>query len=386
MKMQKVGFLIGVMLMAGSTVFAEESEAPAAEAALSGDWADYQIQVDDQVYQFPMMFSDFTAYGWTCTDEEYPVLEPNQYDMMYFTKDDVQCTAYVLNLGMNNESAENCIVGGMAIDGYDWDVSVGTVTLAGGIVRGQADEAAIEAAYGTPSDTYEGELYTSLTYETDLYSSVELSIDAESGVLEDIDIRNFVEPEGFDAGEASTEVPETVTAYAKPDSLGDSFDEYRIALDGELYTLPVPVSVLVADGWEIDENDTDAEIAANYFGWVTLRKGGQEIRQTIVNSEDYATVPENCWIETLTVGGYTLEAEGEIPCGIRPGMTEADMIQALETAGAAYTSETNGDFAYYTINEKSYDKCYELIVYKGEDGHFEKDTVMEVTCSNPVGE
>ena len=329
-----------------------------------------------------MMFSDFTALGWTSTDEEYPVLEPNQYDMLYFTKDDVQCTVYVINLGMNNESAENCIVGGMAIDSFDWDVSVGTVTLPGGIVRGQADAAAIEAAYGTPSDTYEGDLYTSLTYETDSYSSIELSVDAESGVLSDIDIRNFVEPEGFDAGEVSTEVPEAVTAYTKPDSLGDSFDEYRIALDGELYTLPVPVSVLIADGWEIDEAETDPEIAANYFGWVTLRKGGQEIRETIVNSEDYATIPENCWLESLTVGGFTLDAEGEIPCGIKTGMPEADMIQALDAAGVTYTSETSGDFAYYTINEQSFDKCYELIVYKGDDGHFEKDTVMEVTCSN----
>lgn len=413
MKMKKLSLLFAAMMLFAGSVSSAESvaeevqteasseaqaetsseaqteaqtgaDAAAGQSGLSEKWSDFQIQIDDQVYQFPMTYQDFVSYGWTSEDSEFPTLEPSQYDLLYFTKDDVRCMAYVINLAKNNMAADQCLVGGISIDSFDWDVSAGNVVLPGGIVRGEASAAAIEEAYGTPSDVYEGDLYKKLTYETDSYCRLEMSVDNETGVLSDIEVRNFVEPEGFDAGEISEEIPAEVTAYAKPDALGDSLEEFRISLDGAVYEVPVPVSVLIADGWELDASDSDAEVAAHDIGWVTLRKGGQEIREIAVNYADYATIPENCWFETLSVGGYTLEAEGELPCGIKTGMAEADLTAILDQAGVTYTTEADegSDFAYYKINELAYDQCYELTVYKGDDGHFGKDTVMEVTCRN----
>lgn len=413
MKMKKLSLLFAAMMLFAGSVSSAESvaeevqteasseaqaetsseaqteaqtgaDAAAGQTGLSEKWSDFQIQIDDQVYQFPMTYQDFVSYGWTSEDSEFPTLEPSQYDLLYFTKDDVRCMAYVINLAKNNMAADQCLVGGISIDSFDWDVSAGNVVLPGGIVRGEASAAAIEEAYGTPSDVYEGDLYKKLTYETDSYCRLEMSVDNETGVLSDIEVRNFVEPEGFDAGEISEEIPAEVTAYAKPDALGDSLEEFRISLDGAVYEVPVPVSVLIADGWELDASDSDAEVAAHDIGWVALRKGGQEIREIAVNYADYATIPENCWFETLSVGGYTLEAEGELPCGIKTGMAEADLTAILDQAGVTYTTEADegSDFAYYKINELAYDQCYELTVYKGDDGHFGKDTVMEVTCRN----
>lgn len=413
MKMKKLSLLFAAMMLFAGSVSSAESvaeevqteasseaqaetsseaqteaqtgaDAAAGQTGLSEKWSDFQIQIDDQVYQFPMTYQDFVSYGWTSEDSEFPTLEPSQYDLLYFTKDDVRCMAYVINLAKNNMAADQCLVGGISIDSFDWDVSAGNVVLPGGIVRGEASAAAIEEAYGTPSDVYEGDLYKKLTYETDSYCRLEMSVDNETGVLSDIEVRNFVEPEGFDAGEISEEIPAEVTAYEKPDALGDSLEEFRISLDGAVYEVPVPVSVLIADGWELDTSDSDAEVAAHDIGWVTLRKGGQEIREIAVNYADYATIPENCWFETLSVGGYTLEAEGELPCGIKTGMAEADITAILDQAGVTYTTEADegSDFAYYKINELAYDQCYELTVYKGDDGHFGKDTVMEVTCRN----
>lgn len=413
MKMKKLSLLFAAMMLFAGSVSSAESvaeevqteasseaqaetsseaqteaqtgaDAAAGQTGLSEKWSDFQIQIDDQVYQFPMTYQDFVSYGWTSEDSEFPTLEPSQYDLLYFTKDDVRCMAYVINLAKNNMAADQCLVGGISIDSFDWDVSAGNVVLPGDIVRGEASAAAIEEAYGTPSDVYEGDLYKKLTYETDSYCRLEMSVDNETGVLSDIEVRNFVEPEGFDAGEISEEIPAEVTAYEKPDALGDSLEEFRISLDGAVYEVPVPVSVLIADGWELDTSDSDAEVAAHDIGWVTLRKGGQEIREIAVNYADYATIPENCWFETLSVGGYTLEAEGELPCGIKTGMAEADLTAILDQAGVTYTTEADegSDFAYYKINELAYDQCYELTVYKGDDGHFGKDTVMEVTCRN----
>lgn len=395
--LRRCAVILAAVMVFGSTVCAEETQTEAAQAAaegtaLSDDWKDYQIQVNDQVYEFPMMYEDFVALGWTTDDNvdsdgNAATLEPNQYCMLTFENaglgSDVKCYGYALNFGINTVSVEECIIGGMSMDAYDWDLTQAAVRLPGGIERGVSTVEDIEAAYGTPSDTYEGSLYTKLTYSTDSYCEVEMSVYLESGVLEDIDIRNFTEPEGFDAGEASDEVPEAVAAYEKPAELSDNLEDYQISVDGEVYAMPVPVSVLIADGWELDEENTDAVISAGYFGWVKLFKGGQSISTTVSNYEDYATIPENCWIEELEVGGYTLEAEGELPCGITVGMSEEAFLQILEDTGVDYEAETDSDtYHYYNFCVKAYDQAYQVVIYKGDDGSFGQDTIMKLSCSN----
>jgi hypothetical protein len=416
MKYQKIKVLIAVMALAGSAVSMQavvtaadssqtkadvavensQTEADMADQAsdsetagqetteLSEDWKDYQIKIEDQVYQFPMTVTEFEALGWTANEDDLSDLQPNQYNTVRFTKGDAKCTVYVINLGKNTLPASECLAGGISIDHFDWPLEEGsTITLPGGIERGVSDAEAIEAAYGTPSDTYEGDLYKEYTYKTDSYSNIELQVYNETGLLESLRIRNFVEPEGFDAGEVSTEVPQLVSSYTKPESLSETPADYQIELDGEVYELPVPVSVLSADGWELDDSASDSEISAGSFGWVVLQKGGQQIREIAVNPEDYATIPENCWIEELTIGGYTLEAEGGVTGGISVGMTEADFLQVLEDNGIDYelTSES-GNFKYYTYNKKAYDQCFEATIYTGEDGQFPENTIMELTCSN----
>lgn len=388
--------LFAAIMTAGMTVSAQEVqselmtdsvaavETEGIAAALSDKWSDFQMQIDDDVYQFPMMYDAFEAYGWTSdeTDEE---LEPNQYGMFQFAKDELVATVYVLNLGLNTQPAKECIVGGMTVDSFYWETDQNTVTLPGGIVRGQADGAAIEAAYGIPSDTYDGEYYTEYTYETDYQSSLELQVSKETGVLDGIDIKNFVEPEGFDAGEASDEVPEAVAAYEKPAALSDDPSVYEIEMEGNVYTMPVPVSVLIADGWEIDESQSEPVIAAGSSGWVTLRNGGQEIDEIVRNPESYATIPQNCWVETLGIGEYSLNVDGTLPGGIKNGMSEEEFLQILDDAGISYEADgESGDYKYYTYNEKAYDQCFQVTVYTGTGGSFEQNTIMEISCRNTI--
>ena len=201
-------------------------------------------------------------------------------------------------------------------------------------------------------------------------------------MLEEISLQNFTEPEGYEAGEISDEIPDAVASYSKPDSLSDDLSAYQIELDGQVYELPVPVRVLVADGWELDESNSDAAIKAQYYGWVTLRKGGQQIRDIVVNQEDYGTVPENCWLEGLEIGGFALEADGSLPGGIREGMPEEEFLKILEDNNMTYELDESDSFRYYTYNEKNYDQCMEVTVYTDSDGTFEKDTVMTISCTN----
>ena len=389
MKIRKTALLIAASaaLLLHAPAFAEETEQMSAVSeiseGLSEEWSDFQFQVNDEIYRFPMMCDEFIAFGWSSEDVEGTELEPYQYSMFRFKRGDDTCTGYLLNLGINTVPASECILAGIDVDRFDWETGGDRIALPGGIVRGEADEAAIEAAYGTPTDVYEGDLYRQLTYELDYNRSLTLYIYKESNVLEDFRLENFVEPEGFDPGEPSEEIPADVAAYERPETLSTDPTDYEIEMDSQVYRLPVPVSVLISDGWELDEGESDGVIAAGYFGWVTLRKGGLEIRQTVVNRESYATIPQNCWIEELEVGGYTLETDGALAGDIRIGMTTEELLGLLEEHGIAYELDDSSEtFSYCTYNEKAYDQMCEVMIYTDSDNHFPKDTVIGITCSN----
>ncbi|MCD7840909.1 MAG: hypothetical protein LUG56_00385 [Lachnospiraceae bacterium] len=391
MKKKSMFVLLGLIFaLSGISVCAEEAltEAESETEALSEEsaedtesWMDYQLTIDGEVYTFPMMYEDFISYGWTLDDTE-DTLDPYTYSFYYFTDGDMKCSVYILNLGINTVSIEDCIVAGISIDNYYWEDTDCTVELPCGIVKGVSTLDDITAAYGTPTDTYEGDLYTEYTYQEDYNEEVELTIYKESGVLDEITVRNFVEPDGYDVGEVSDQEPESVMAYVKPDSLSDDLTAYEIELDGAVYTLPVPVSALLEDGWEIVEDDSDPMVEAHYYGWIYLRKDNQTFSTTVTNEEDYATLPEYCWIEELTVGGYTLDMDGALPGGVRIGMTEEEFLAILEEAGMEYEVRDSSSFRYYTYNAPSYGSGCEVEIYIDDDSYFEKDTIFEITCEN----
>lgn len=327
-----------------------------AESGLSDELYDFQIQIEDKVYQFPMSYEEFVADGWELDDynDESEQLSPNQYGMIYFNKGEVKCTSYALNLGRNTITISESLLGGIDIDNFDWELGEETIMLAGGIQRGVSTLEDIEAAYGNPTDTYEGDLYTELTYEKDSYCSVKLKVYKESGVLEDIDIRNFVEPEGFDAGSVSEEVPADVAAYEAPTELGDDLFSYVVEMDGTLYQLPCPASVFVENGWKIDEDNTEESISAKSSGWVAFIKEGNSFNDLARNSEDYATIPENCWIESLSAGDYGMEISMKLPGGIEIGTTEEELLAALDAAGIPYEKDEGSSYTCYTIGEDTW--------------------------------
>ena len=384
------------MMAAAPAMGEEATEAASAEqtadlasvgeqTVLSDTLYDFQIQIDGTVYQFPMSYEAFKANGWEMdtdyTGSEEDEIEPNQYGIYYFSKDDVTCTAYVLNLGINNLPASQCLVGGISIDGFDWDVNTGEILMAGGIQRGVSTLEDIQTAYGTPTDTYEGDTYTALTYQKDSFCDVRLTVGTESGVLEDIEMQNFVAPEGFDAGEASDEVPEEIAAYQAPAELGDDLLSYTVELDGSLYLLPCPVSALLENGWTIDENNSDQVISAGSFGWVALVKEGFSFSEMVSNDAAYATSPENCWMETLSAGDYGMEAEMNLPGGYTIGMSEDDLIAALEADGIAYEVEDSGSYRYYGAGEDSWNMVT-FYVYKDATSDIHPlDTVYKIEVS-----
>ena len=133
--------------------------------SLSDDIYSFQVELDGDIYQFPMTFDDLIAYGWEYDGDATQTMDPDQYTVgESFKKGDITIYAEIINLGANVEPFNKCSVAGFSIDDYlvgDLDISI---ILPGGIQFGKSTKKEIIAAYGEPTSTYDSDLYTTLTY------------------------------------------------------------------------------------------------------------------------------------------------------------------------------------------------------------------------------
>lgn len=356
--------VIGLTMMyaadAGAITAMEVSAAESEHIELSDDIYDFQIKIGDEIYQFPMSYEEFTAKGWTIAVDTDPEekLSSNHYDIVTFYRGKDKVSAYVVNFKINETSIKECLVGGISLDGqYYFDLETSSVELAGGIVAGSASEEDIIAAYGTPSETYEGELYTKLTYRLEYKQSVELYVFKDENVLKEIELENFVQPEGFDIGTVSTETPERVLAYTAPTELSATVLEPQVKYCGDLYTLPAPVSAFVENGWELLDMTEESYLTGDGGAYVYMRRNNQKEGFYIQNYEEVAVTPENGFIEALDVSDYTSDYFSlEVSGNLTLGMNKSAFIAAAEENGYLYDEETDSLDIYRSVDTR-YDTC-----------------------------
>lgn len=357
-KMVITMMIAGCLAVMPAGVYAEEADAQAAEeaaedsaegtegSALSDSLFDFQIEILGDVYQFPMSYADFMAKGWelrTAEDAD-EMLSTNTYGSISFQKGDLSVYGDVVNFQVNEAAVKDCLIAGISVNEGNSDLDLPSlgVKLAKGITLGVSNLDDIKAAYGEPSDTYEGDLYTKVAYEKDIYEDVELYVYKEDNTLREISIRNMVEPEGFDKGSVSGETPEIVTSYAAPTELGADLMDPVVEFCGDLYSLPCPVTAFEANGWKLDGITEEDFVEGRGIDFITMTREAQSIDLTVHNLTQNAVIHENCFVTeveaatydsasvTLTIsGGYTLGAE------------KADLIAAAEAKGFPYEENDN---------------------------------------------
>ncbi|MGI6017499.1 MAG: hypothetical protein ACOX8M_01615 [Marvinbryantia sp.] len=341
-------------------------------AVLSEDLYSFQLKLNGELYQFPMTYTDFTALGWEYQDDETMEVAPNEYSpSATFQNGDLKLYASVVNLSINTLPVSECLIGGISLDQYQIkDAPDTTIEFPGGILYGTATLEDVKAAYGEPSNVYEGDLYTNLTYEYDYKQSVDFYIDAETGVLNQFEIDNFAadtEANTAAAAEVSSEPTASVLAYTAPTELGDDLTSFIVDFAGSLYQLPAPVSVFEENGWKVKTEDSDAVVAGGDFGWVTMMKDNQELHVIARNYDANAAVINNCFVTSVEASKYTTNLPMTLQKGITVGMSTADLEAALE--GVDYEKEDeDGSFAYYTVtgSESSLDRV-SISVNKEDD-------------------
>lgn len=331
---------------------------------LSDDLYDFQISIDGTVYQFPMWYSEFEALGWEYDGDPTNTLSSNQYTFSeVWKKDGIRIYTRLANLSMNTVPFSESMVAGISLEKYnlqdcDWDI-----ILPGGIQWGVSNADDIIAAYGDPTDDYDSDMYYKLTYEYDWYREINLYVYKEEGVLLEIDIENIVELEGADNSVDET-VPDLVKDYTAPKSLGTDFYAYTAQMEGVVYSLPCPVSVLLENGFTIDKSKSDDVVAAGRSGWISLRYNNQTLRTMVENYADYATTIENCFVTSMESSIYGPEFDLVFPGNIKVGDSEDAVKKAVN--GFNYEIEaSDSDYTYYNIYDSSVLDRYTIVVKDG---------------------
>ena len=382
--------LTGCMVLSPVSVYAADAtetttEAKVTETAAQEDSADsestgelgddiysFSMEFDGQIMKFPMTYQDFVGMGWELSSREDPDMKisTNSYGFVSFNKGKNSVSAEVMNLGINEVGLEDSLIGGITVDGsYDIDLTSVSVKLPGGIELGKSTLDDIKAAYGDPSDTYEGDLYTKVTYEKDTYQEVELSVFKDDNTLKKVDMENLEEPEEYDKGAVSDEVPDIVTSYETPTALGDDMLDTAVEYMGDLYSLPAPVSAFTANGWEIQNAEDTPYVEGNGLAFIDMMKNNQSIHFSVYNETENATALENCFVRELSFATYDPESiEMKLSGDITLGADKAELIKMADEKG--YISEENDDYLRIYPNKDSKIRNYvEFWFNKDEDSN-----------------
>lgn len=150
---------------------------------------------------------------------------------------------------------------------------------------------------------------------------------------------NFIEPEGFDAGTISDEIPGVVSAYVTPEEIPDDILEFVVSIDGALYDFPCPITEFINNGWEIVADKSVDYVEANGIGGLTLRKNNQETRIIGINKASQATAIQYCFVDIWEDGSMGFEVPMELSGGIRYGDTLTEVRNKLDDLGVTYEYE-----------------------------------------------
>lgn len=266
---------------------------------------------------------------------------------------------------MNAVPYSESTVAGITLDKFDLQDCGWEIFLPGGIQYGVANADDIKKAYGEPTKDYDGEIFYSMIYEYDYHRVVKLNVYKEENALLGVELENLVEMEGVD-NSINEAVPELVEAYKAPESLGDDFYAYTVEMEGVVYSLPCPVSVLLENGFTINTESSDSEVAAGGVGWADLTYNNQTLHVMLKNYADYATIVENCFAVSMKSSVNGPKFDLVIPGGIKVGDSE----ETVKKATADFNCETetsDSGFTYYEVfdPEGSSLDSYSIVVKDG---------------------
>lgn len=273
--------------------------------ALSGEISDFQMQIDGDIMQFPLAVTDIYDLGYEfveTTDIETYRLPGQHYTWGDFRKGkNEEYQFYINNESIHTQVLKDCFISGVKISDYDGDV-FNNIVLAGDVTASDLNTDNIMTLFGTPNDYDEGDKYTYVTFEVGSYEYIKFTFNVENEpLLIGIEVKNFVVPEDYDIGEVDETVPEIISTYELPAALSDNYLDFTAEIDGVVYELPCPLSVLIENGFSYDASRSSKFAPGYASATIYLTKGDLKCFCTVYNYYANATAVENCYVTEIEI-------------------------------------------------------------------------------------
>jgi serine/threonine protein kinase len=307
---------------------------------MSENLLDYTLNFDGDVFQLPMTLDVFLSYGWETDTDLSGTLVSGQYHWYYFTRGNKEATVYMANMSDEPRHISRATVYSLKMNAY-WDYmgdSHVEIELPMGIKTGSSKEDVI-AAFGEPTSTIEfttddDEDYADLSYfnkatdTTAYYRGVKIQI--RNGFVAEIIVSNMAQlPSDLisDAVEVSSVITEKEKNYKIPAELGSDLASFNIEIDGDLYTLPTPLTAFLNNGWEIQEGETNMLSERTSFGIHLVKDNFQLSHINVTNFSDSLMYIQNCFVVSVSSLQYVSDkVTFTLPGGIAIGTSESDLF------------------------------------------------------------
>lgn len=281
------------------------------------------VYIDGVAYTLPVPLSAFLEDGWAPVMGGYwgpsKTVWGHGSDSVLLSKGQTQLIARYYNPSGHAAEASDCAV--VRLSGST--DTIGDMTLESGIDLKALSVRQLTETYGPPASyTYDEEDAEHCLFYGDTATDAGLSFwykapDAAAPTLLMIEVAK-VSAET----ENAPSPPAYLATYTPPEALGEDLLSGVFELEGSLYRLGVPVSVLLADGWTLQEGSPVCLVAGEEaVAWLT--RDGKTLQVRLRNDSRYQTATENGYVLALGLFGGNDEPSLRLPCGLTAGMPEA---------------------------------------------------------------
>ncbi|WP_029230934.1 hypothetical protein [Butyrivibrio sp. VCB2006] len=331
---------------------------PGSQASSDIDYDGFtSFTINGYSYELPQKVQDFLDDDWVFNDD-------NKMEEILYTGESTYVDLHVpgdistntisftiTNFSLNAQPAKDCYI--TKVEFYESYVTRKGNEISiqnGDLVLCESDIDDVKKVLGEPDYASDFGTSQALTYYLDHDNSnykcqVSLHFDEDSDKLSIISIRAEVEPGDFVQSDVQEGIPEYLTYYEAPASLGDDPLSGNFQLEGKVYNLPVPLSILIEDGWSYGDDDLAVGAGEGYS--LTLYKEDKYIFVEAFNFIDKAVYLENTMVTNISVYSST-QVDLKFPGGVDTSITDKEYAAFLEKNGLS-NFEYKKDYHRYRV-------------------------------------
>lgn len=286
----------------------------------------YSFVLENVKYQLPADFSELVDAGWYISDnmvseKKYVAGELTTLSFK-MAKDGKGIEVTVYNPSEDARQVKDCKVVGIQVyanSGIQFSIA-DEITCLSPVTE-------IIEKLGEPSEKEVKDQYTHLAYyETEQHTKgIEFACYKETASSY-IVIKNYSIYDKVEKTYVDEKVPEYLSDYRPPISLGTDLQSGIVQIEGVLYKMPAPLKVFIDNGWIV--NESPESVSAGQSISVLLRKDSSSIEAEVTNFSLTKELTENCVVTYILIDELC-KTECVLPGEIGFETDKGDFIKAM---------------------------------------------------------